>query len=83
MTVDSGVEPDKAEEAQAAILAELDRLCAGPIEEEELEDCRRGLLNGLESLADSLSGLENWYIWRSAGAARCVPPPSPPPGCGR
>ena len=61
MTVDSGVEPDKAEEAQAAILAELDRLCAGPIEEEELEDCRRGLLNGLESLADSLSGLENWY----------------------
>ena len=72
MTVDSGVEPAQAEQAQAAILAELDRLCAGPIGEEELEDCRRGLLNGLESLADSLSGLENWYymeICRS-GAVR-------------
>lgn len=61
MTVDSGVEPAKAEQAQAAILAELDRLCAGPIEDEELEDCRRGLLSGLESVGDSLSGLENWY----------------------
>ena len=61
MTVDSGVEPAQAEQAQAAILAELDRLCAGPIEEEELEDCRRGLLSGINSVGDSLSGLENWY----------------------
>lgn len=61
MMVDSGVLPAKAQAAQKAVLAELQALCEGPIRPEELEDCRRGLLSGLRSVQDSLSGIENWY----------------------
>ena len=62
MTVDSGVEPANARKAEAAILKELAQLCDGPITDEEMEDCRRGLLSSLESVEDSLSGLEGWYF---------------------
>ena len=62
MMVDSGVEPTNAQKAEAAILKELAQLCDGPITDEEMEDCRRGLLSSLESVEDSLSGLEGWYF---------------------
>ena len=62
MMVDSGVEPTNARKAEAAILKELAQLCDGPITDEEMEDCRRGLLSSLESVEDSLSGLEGWYF---------------------
>lgn len=62
MMVDSGVEPANAQKAEAAILKELAQLCDGPIADEEMEDCRRGLLSSLESVEDSLSGLEGWYF---------------------
>ena len=62
MMVDSGVEPANARKAEAAILKELAQLCDGPITDEEMEDCRRGLLSSLESMEDSLSGLEGWYF---------------------
>lgn len=62
MMVDSGVEPANAQKAEAAILKELVQLCDGPITDEEMEDCRRGLLSSLESVEDSLSGLEGWYF---------------------
>ena len=62
MMVDSGVEPANARKAEAAILKELAQLCNGPITDEEMEDCRRGLLSSLESVEDSLSGLEGWYF---------------------
>lgn len=62
MMVDSGVEPSNARKAEAAILKELAQLCDGPITDEEMEDCRRGLLSSLESVEDSLSGLEGWYF---------------------
>ena len=61
MTVSSGVEPGDAARAEEAILNELADLCTGPITPEELEDCRRGLLAGLEGVEDSLAGLESWY----------------------
>ena len=70
MAVNSGVEPCNAEKAEAAILKELADLCEGPISDEELEDCRRGLLSGFDSIEDSISGIESWYamqIWRGAG----------------
>ncbi len=70
MSVNSGVEPANAEKAEAAILKELSDLCDGPISDEELEDCRRGLLSGFDSVEDSISGIESWYamqIWRGAG----------------
>ena len=62
MMVDSGVEPANARKAEAAILKELAQLCDGPITQEEMDDCRRGLLSSLESVEDSLSGLEGWYF---------------------
>lgn len=61
MMVDSGVEPANAAKAEAAILAELQQIVAGPITEEELENARKGLLSGLASVGDNLSSIENWY----------------------
>ena len=31
------------------------------ITDEELEDCRRGLLAGMNGLEDTLGGIETWY----------------------
>ena len=61
MAVNSGVEPANAEKAEKAILDELAALCGGPITAEELEDCRRGLVSGFDSVEDSLGGIEAWY----------------------
>lgn len=61
MMVNSGVEPANADIARQAILKELADLCSGPITEEELEDCRRGLLAGMNSVEDTLGGMEAWY----------------------
>lgn len=67
MTVNSGIEPANAQKAEAAIMKELNDLCTGPITDEELEDCRRGLVSGFDSIEDSIGGIEAWYameIWR-------------------
>ena len=61
MAVNSGVEHADALRAQQAVLAELEGLCTGPIEAEELEDCRRGILSAMDGVEDTLGGLENWY----------------------
>lgn len=61
MMVDSGVESANIEKAEAAILKELSDLCARPVDEEEMEQCRRTLLAGMDSVEDSLAGLASWY----------------------
>lgn len=61
MVVNSGIEHANAQRAEKAILKELADLCGGPITDEELEDCRRGLLDGMLGVEDTLSGIENWY----------------------
>ena len=61
MAVNSGVEHADAARAEQAILKELADLCEGEITEEELEDCRRGLLSGMSGVEDSLGGIETWY----------------------
>lgn len=61
MAVNSGVEPANAARAEAAICGELAALCDGPITADELEDCRRGLVSGFDSIEDSLGGIEAWY----------------------
>lgn len=60
--VNSGVEHADAARAEQAILHELDALCSGPITDEEVEDCRRGLLSGMEGAEDTLLGIETWYF---------------------
>ena len=61
MMVDSGVESANIEKAEAAILKELSDLCARPVDGEEMEQCRRTLLAGIDAVGDSLSGLASWY----------------------
>lgn len=61
MAVNSGVEHADAARTQQAVLSELEELCTGPISEEELEDCRRGILSAMDGVEDTLGGLESWY----------------------
>lgn len=61
MCVDSGIQPGNGQRVEEAVLKELKDLCEGPITQDELEDCRRVLLTGMDSIEDTLYGLENWY----------------------
>lgn len=74
MMVDSGVEPQNAEKAEKAILHELNQLLEGPITDEELEDCRRGILSSMEGVEDTLSGIENWYYMQICRGEELVSP---------
>ncbi|MGN0976358.1 MAG: M16 family metallopeptidase [Gemmiger sp.] len=74
MMVDSGVEPGGEERAEAAILKELDELKRGPITDEEMENCRRALLSGMDAVSDTLSGLESWYYGQIARGEALAPP---------
>ena len=74
MMVDSGVEPGREAQAEAAILKELNNLCTGPITEQEMDDCRRSLLSSLDSLGDSLGGLESWYYGQILRDEALAPP---------
>ena len=79
MAVNSGVEHADAARAEQAILKELADLCTGPITDEEFEDCRRGLLSGMNGIEDSLGGIESWYYIEvlRAGANSAAPIQSP------
>ena len=79
MAVNSGVEHADAVRAEQAILKELADLCSGPITDEELEDCRRGLLSGMQGVEDTLGGIETWYyieVLRSGGDPAKVQTPA-------
>ena len=67
------------ERIEQAILKELADLCTGPITDEEFEDCRRGLLSGMNGVEDSLGGIESWYYIEvlRAGANSAAPIQSP------
>ena len=79
MAVNSGVEHADAARAEKAVLKELADLCDGPITDEELEDCRRGLLSGMNGVEDSLGGMETWYYIEvlRAGANSAAPIQTP------
>ncbi|MCI7793259.1 insulinase family protein [bacterium] len=74
MMVDSGVEPGGEARAEEAILRELNDLCTKPITGDEMEDCRRSLLSSLDSLSDSLGGLESWYYGQIVRDEALAPP---------
>ncbi len=84
MAVNSGVEHADAARAEQAVLKELADLCDGPITDEELEDCRRGLLAGMNGLEDTLGGIETWYymeVLRGGPGADAGRRPPRPAGC--
>ncbi len=71
-------------------MTELADLCNGPITDEELEDCRRGLLSGMDGVEDSLGGMETWYYIEvlrgrstNSAAPRSRPRPRPARPCRR
>ncbi len=74
MVVDSGVEPANAKRAEQAILREWENLKTGEITDEELEDCRRSLLSGMDAVGDSLEGEENWYYMQICRGEPLLPP---------
>ena len=62
------------QQAEAAILAEMEGLKNGPITQEEVDDCRRGLLSSMDALGDSLAALENWYYGQITRGEPLYPP---------
>lgn len=64
LLVDSGVEPQNAEKAEAEILNQLEELRQGHFTEEELSASIRSIRDSLLCLNDSQSALDGWYSMR-------------------
>lgn len=62
--VDSGVEHANAGKAEAEILNQLEAMKKGDFTDEELENARRTLLNGIKGVNDSAQSIGNWYFQR-------------------
>ena len=66
MLVSSGVEFDKAAQAEEEILAQLDNCKAGRFSDDELEWARRSAVNSLRTALDSQSQLEDYWLGQAA-----------------
>jgi len=66
ITVSSGIEFDKYQEAYDEILRQLDAVCRGELEDWEMEAARSTLLNAYASMGDSQGKLENFYLGQAA-----------------
>ena len=66
MLVSSGVEFDKVGQAQDEILAQLEAVRRGEIEDWELEGARRTLIGGHRSTLDDQSRLEEFWLGQTA-----------------
>lgn len=62
MLVDSGVEFDKKEAAEAEILNQLDVMCKGEFTDDEFIAARLSLISAMETAGDSLGALEGYYF---------------------
>ncbi|MEG2087674.1 MAG: insulinase family protein [Angelakisella sp.] len=60
--VDIGVEHKNREQAQKAILEQLEVMKAGGFTSDELAETKLAAANGMRSVADSLSAIESWYL---------------------
>lgn len=61
LMIDSGVQEDKAEEAKAEILRQLNDLQNGRFTEEELDIARRAMIDQFGTVSDSPAFLDGWY----------------------
>ena len=66
ITVSSGIEFDKFQQAYDEILAQLEAVRKGELEEWELEGAKSTLLNAYASMGDSQGKLENFYLGQAA-----------------
>ena len=73
MTVSSGVEFDKYDDALREILAQLDAIRRGEITDWELKSARRAVVNAIRSSLDSSYGLEGLYFDQAISDFKCTP----------
>ena len=62
--VDSGIEAEYKEKAQAEIMAQLKAIREGDFSDKELRETKLLMYNSLRSAKDSLSSIEGWYLAR-------------------
>ena len=58
----------------APVLAEDAAWTPPTVTQEEMDDCRSGLLSGMDALEDSLSALEGWYYGQILRGEPLYPP---------
>lgn len=71
--VESGVETENIEKAEAEILRQVELLQAGELTEEELLFAKLAMCNSCRSVGDSLNAVENWYLSQSLESALQTP----------
>ncbi len=62
MLVQSGVETKNIERAKEEILVQLQQMKDGDFSEDDIIAAKKSLCNSYKTLADSLGGLESWYL---------------------
>jgi predicted Zn-dependent peptidase len=60
----AGIDNENKQKTTDEILKQLDNMRQISITDEELHCAKQSLVSGYQSLADSVSGLENWYMRR-------------------
>ena len=71
MTVISGVENEKKEEAEAEILRQLHALQTTQVTQEELENAKRSLCNAYREISDDAASMIAWYSQRVLAGVPC------------
>lgn len=62
ITIDSGVEGDNIEKAEAGILKEIEDMKNGIISDFEMEATKMAVVNSFYSTNDTVGGIEAWYV---------------------
>ncbi len=62
LMIDSGIEGDNREKAQAEILNQLEAVKRGDFTDEELENARLSMKNSLRSVSDSPGSIDDWNL---------------------
>ncbi len=65
--VDSGIEHANAKKAEEEIINQLEAMKKGDFTDDELENARETLLNGLKGVNDNLTAIGGWYLERVCG----------------
>ena len=62
--VESGVEENNSEKAKKEIINQLDLMRKGEISDDEIEDAKRFLIQGAQTVSDNLDRMCDWYTLR-------------------
>lgn len=60
--VDSGVEHDNTEKAEAEIINQLNAMCSGDFTDEEIENARKAVINAWKGVNDGARSIADWYF---------------------